>query len=155
MYEEIINNRYIGAAAIISINENSKDRFSFVNVNDRYINEMELNVSVSDFLRGDYFEFITDAEKDDFCKIVMVSAQKGEATECDYKCRVKSACVNSDVMHLSSRIVFIEKIEDDYYFFEEIYNNNKHTSNLETIRSIYIRGNILLRIIRCVRVFAV
>ena len=64
MYDEILNNRYIGAAAIIAINENSKDRFSFVNVNDRYINELELNVSVSDFLQKDYFEFITDAEKD-------------------------------------------------------------------------------------------
>ena len=50
MYDEILNNRYIGAAGIIAINEKSKDRFSFVNVNDRYINELELNVSVSDFL---------------------------------------------------------------------------------------------------------
>ena len=133
MYDEILNNRYIGAAAIISINENSKDRFSFVNVNDRYINELELNVSVSDFLQKDYFEFITDAEKDDFCKIAMVAAQKGETTECDYICRSISDCTSSEEMHLTSRIVFIEKIEDDYYFFEEIYNNNKHTSNLETL----------------------
>ena len=133
MYDEILNNRYIGAAAIISINENSKDRFSFVNVNDRYINELELNVSVSDFLQKDYFEFITDAEKDDFCKIAMVAAQKGETTECDYRCRSISDCTSSEEMHLTSRIVFIEKIEDDYYFFEEIYNNNKHTSNLETL----------------------
>ena len=133
MYEEIIGNRYIGAAAIIAINEKSRDRFRFVNVNERYINEMELNVSVSDFLKNDYFEFATDAEKDDFCKIVMVAAQKGEVTECDYKCRNKSGCNNSVEMHLTSRIVFIKKIEDEYYFFEEIYNNNKHTSNLETL----------------------
>ena len=133
MYEEIIGNRYIGAAAIIAINEKSRDSFRFVNVNERYINEMELNVSVSDFLKNNYFEFVTDAEKNDFCKIAMAAAQKGESTECDYKCRNISECKNSDEMHLTSRIVFIEKIDDDYYFFEEIYNNNKHTSNLETL----------------------
>ena len=52
---------------------------------------------------------------------------QNESAECDYRCRC--GVREREEIHLTSRIIFIEKSGDDYYFFEEIFNNDRHAGS--------------------------
>ncbi len=132
-YSEILNNPYIGAAMIFSIEQGRRGEFSVLDVNEKYIREVELNIGIEDFLKDCPIAFTSEAEKEDFYEAAMKAAKTGEEVECIHKCKRISTCCDDKDLNLATRIVFIEKCGEDLVFFAESNNSAKIASNLDIL----------------------
>ncbi|MCR5733765.1 MAG: response regulator [Lachnospiraceae bacterium] len=140
-YKSIIQNRFSEAAAIIMY---SGDDLKLIDINDRFIPEMWMNVSKEDFLKQDYKKSFDDDNRFIFKRALDKCADTGEEQEAETWRLLFSDCCGYDRVCLKSRLILLEKTPDGAVIFEGIRNitGEKNTQEeLTDVESRYVRAS--------------
>ena len=137
MYEDILNSRFIGPAAVISYKDG---RIGLVEVNDKYIPELWINASKEDFAKGYPTAYFDEDKLQMFTDAVRRCAETGKEQTLETWRLVLSDCCGFDKVCIKSKLVLIEKKGDEAFVYEAVRNitNEKKTQeNLEDIEYRY------------------
>ncbi len=138
-YNSIIHNRFAEPAAIISY---SGDSIRLLEVNDRYIPEMWMNVSADSFLEKDFQSSFDDDNLFILLRALNKVVTSGEEQETETWRSLISDCCGFDKVCIRNRLILLEKNADEAIIYEgirNITNEKKAQETLADVESRYVR----------------
>ena len=138
-YGSIIHNRFAEPAAIISY---SGDSIRLLEVNDRYIPEMWMNVSADSFLEKDFQSNFDDDNLFILLRALNKVVTLGEEQETETWRSLISDCCGYDKVCIRNRLILLEKNADEAIIYEgirNITNEKKAQETLADVESRYVR----------------
>lgn len=130
-------NRYMGPAVVF---EYCDGRLEYLRVNQKYLQEIGMNMSEMDLMRANPLDFF-DAENQ---KIILATLQKvittGQEQECETWRELHSECCGSEKLCLRSSIQLIGRSANSYLFFAQVRNvtHDKQLRQLETVEKRFM-----------------
>ncbi len=135
-YNDIINTKYSEPAAIICYKDGN---VSIVEVNDKFIPELWMNVSSEDYIDA-YPERVFDKENNRlFVDAVERCVNSGKEQIVETWRLMFSDCCGYDKVCLKSRLVLIEKSSDEAILYEGISNISNEKRAKDTLEDIEYR----------------
>ncbi len=127
-YSEILYSKFSEPAAIHLLNN---DNVETVEVNERYIREMWMNISLSDFPKSDIVKSLDENNYGLFFDAIRKCAESGENQEAETWRNITSDCCGDGRICIKSRFVFVEKNDKGSVIYESVVNitNEKVASN--------------------------
>ncbi|MBQ9334115.1 MAG: response regulator [Lachnospiraceae bacterium] len=138
-YGSIIHNRFAEPAAIISY---SGDSIRLLEVNDRYISEMWMNVSADSFLEKGFQSSFDDDNLFILLRALNRVVTSGEEQETETWRSLISDCCGFDKVCIRNRLILLEKNSDEAIIYEgirNITNEKKAQETLADVESRYVR----------------
>ncbi len=138
-YNSIIHNRFAEPAAIISY---SGDSIRLLEVNDRYIPEMWMNVSAETYLGKDFQSSFDDDNLFIMLRALNKVVTSGEEQETETWRSLISDCCGYDKVCIRNRLILLEKNSDEAIIYEgirNITNEKKAQETLADVESRYVR----------------
>ncbi len=135
-YNSIIHNRFAEPAAIISY---SGDSIRLLEVNDRYIPEMWMNVSVESFLNEDFQSSFDDDNLFILLRALNKVVTSGEEQETETWRSLISDCCGYDKVCIRNRLILLEKNADEAIIYEGIRNITNEKNAQETLADVESR----------------
>ncbi|MBO7354884.1 MAG: HAMP domain-containing histidine kinase, partial [Lachnospiraceae bacterium] len=125
-FEEIINSKFSGPAAII---EYKNGQVSIIDVNDKYLAEIALNIDKQKYLATNLQDRLDEGNLHVYLSCVKRCVETGEEQNCETKRSMVENCCGIDFVWLKSYMVFLENGPDGAYVYEAIRNitSEKHT----------------------------
>ncbi len=136
-YSDVIHNKYVGPAAILSYKDG---RVSMADINEGFLPEHWMDLSLDEFVDRDPYRCFDEDNLKILVNAVKKCIETGEEQRFETWRTVISGCCNSDRICIRSRIVLLEKGEDESFIFESVLNvtNEKRTElTLEDIEYRY------------------
>ena len=127
-YSEIINTRFSEPAAIHLF---KNDTVETIDVNERYIREMWMNIPLADFHKDEIIKSLDDNNQALFFDAVKECALSGENRESETWRNVSSDCCGEGRICIKSRFIFVEKTDEGCVIYESAVNitNEKTAGN--------------------------
>ncbi|MCR4605918.1 MAG: hybrid sensor histidine kinase/response regulator [Eubacterium sp.] len=127
-YKELINTQFSEPAAIVSYNDGV---VKALEINDRFIPELWMNISVEDYLDAGYEKIFDEANFKIYKDAVEKCIKTGETQVVETWRNIFSNCCGFDKICLKSRFIFLEKTPEGAVVYEGIRNisNEKRTQN--------------------------
>lgn len=135
-YGSIIHNRFAEPAAIISY---SGDSIRLLEVNDRYIPEMWMNVSADSFLEEDFQSSFDDDNLFILLRALNKVVTSGEEQETETWRSLISDCCGFDKVCIRNRLILLEKNSDEAIIYEGIRNITNEKNAQETLADVESR----------------
>ena len=135
-YNSIIHNRFAEPAAIISY---SGDSIRLLEVNDRYIPEMWMNVSADSFLEKDFQSSFDDDNLFILLRALNKVVTSGEEQETETWRSLISDCCGYDKVCIRNRLILLEKNSDEAIIYEGIRNITNEKMAQETLADVESR----------------
>ncbi|MBR6390142.1 MAG: response regulator [Lachnospiraceae bacterium] len=135
-YNSIIHNRFAEPAAIISY---SGDTIRLLEVNDRYIPEMWMNVSADSFLEKDFQSSFDDDNLFILLRALNKVVTSGEEQETETWRSLISDCCGYDKVCIRNRLILLEKNADEAIIYEGIRNITNEKNAQETLADVESR----------------
>ncbi len=132
-YNEILSNKLLGAAAILSYKDGE---ITVLAINNRFIPELWMNVSESELIGADIHKSFDDDNLRIFMSTVEKCIKTGEDQTCETWRNVFSNCCGFDRICMGSRIVLLEKRDDETILFESIRNITNEKRTRDTLEDI-------------------
>ncbi|MCR5832144.1 MAG: response regulator [Lachnospiraceae bacterium] len=135
-YEELINSKFSEPAAVLSYKD---DMVKLLCINDKFVSEHWTNTSKEGF-----FSLYTPNSFDENNLLIMINAIKrciktGEEQEVETCRHMISDCCGFDKIYLRSRLVLIDKTDDEAVIYEGIRNITRERRTQETLDDIEYR----------------
>ncbi len=104
--EPLIFNNYVGAAAIFSYEDG---KVEILRVNPKYIKEIGMNLTESDVIHSNQWEYFTPENREIYEKTIQRAIESGEEESCDTWRTFISRCCGDDTICIRSHIRMIGK----------------------------------------------
>ncbi len=135
-FDEILNSKVAEPAAIMSYRDGL---VLIVDLNDMFISEMWMNTSKEEFLNANVPKAFDDDNLKVFTGAVKRCIETGEEQEVVTWRHLFSDCCGVDTVCLKSRLVLLEKREDEAVIYERIRNITKEIQADETNADVEYR----------------
>lgn len=117
--ETLIFSNYVGAASIFTYD---KGKLEILRVNQKYLQELSMNLSEKDLIESDPWIYFDEANKKEYEKMLERAIQSGEEVECESWRRISSPCCGEEKFCIRSTVRVIGKSGDCYLFHAMIRN---------------------------------
>ena len=118
--ETLIFSNYVGSAAIFDYHD---DQIELLRVNQKYLNELGMNLSEYDLIKADPLTTFTDeTDIEVYKKMITRAIESGEEEECETWRTMNSSCCGTETICIRSNIRMIGKSKDSYLFYAMIRN---------------------------------
>lgn len=117
--ETLIFSNYVGAAAIFDYRDG---KVEMLRVNQKYLQELGMNLSEKEIIELDLIETIEENSKNIYVGMLKKAIATMEEQECEVWCNVQSPCCGTERICLRSCVKMIGKSEDNYLFYATIRN---------------------------------
>lgn len=117
--ETLIFSNYVGAAAIFDYHDG---KVELLRVNQKYIQELGMNLSEKELVELDLMDAIEDSSKQIYAGMLERGIASMEEQECEVWCNIKSPCCGTERMCIRSTVKMIGKSDDNYLFYATIRN---------------------------------
>ena len=87
--ETLIFSNYVGGAAIF---EYRGGQVEILRVNQKYLEELQMNLSEKDLIEGNFFDFFDEINKNVYLKMLERAIASGKEEECETWRNLSSAC---------------------------------------------------------------
>ncbi|MCR4741155.1 MAG: response regulator [Lachnospiraceae bacterium] len=118
-YEEIINNKYAEPAGLISYRDGT---VKLLAINDRFLSEHWMNIAKEDLLNAELNKGFDEDNLNTFIKAVKSCVETGEEQEVETWRHMVSDCCGFDKICLRSKLILVEKNDDEAIIYEGIRN---------------------------------
>ncbi|MBO4900104.1 MAG: response regulator [Lachnospiraceae bacterium] len=135
-YNTIIQGKFSEPAAIISYKDGN---VGLIQINERYIPELWMNVSMDTYLGADFQKFFDEDNLRIFRSAIDKCIETGEEQSVDTWRSLFSDCCGYDKVCLRSRLILIEKNDDGAIVYEGIRNISNERRTQETLSDIEYR----------------
>nr|MCR5106584.1 hypothetical protein [Lachnospiraceae bacterium] len=135
-YDDILQNRFLGPGAVI---EYKADRIILVDINEKFLSELWMNIAKSDYVRAALDESFDSENLQIFTKTVKKCIETGEEQECETWRSMVSNCCGEDKICLRSRLVLIGKDDEGAVLFEAVRNITNERRTQDTLADIESR----------------
>ena len=132
-FEEIINSKFSGPAAII---EYKNGQVSIIDVNDKYLAEIALNIDKQKYLATNLQDRLDEGNLHVYLSCIKRCVETGEEQNCETKRSMVENCCGIDFVWLKSYMVFLENGPDGAYVYEAIRNITSEKKTLNELAEI-------------------
>lgn len=119
--ETIIFNNFVSAAAIFSF-ESETDTIETVRVNDKYLDELAMNMEQKDVIIDHHDLMFDEENKKIYIDTIHKAINSGREESCDTWRTVYSACCGEDIVCIRSDMRVIGRAENEYLIYVMIRN---------------------------------
>ncbi|MBO5386775.1 MAG: EAL domain-containing protein [Lachnospiraceae bacterium] len=117
--ETLIFSNYVGAASIFDYHDG---KVEILRVNQKYLQELGMNLSEKELVELDLMEAIEDSSKQIYSGMLERAISTMEEQECEVWCNIKSPCCGTERICIRSSVKMIGKSDDNYLFYATIRN---------------------------------
>lgn len=117
--ETLIFNNYVGGAAIFDYRGG---KLEVLRVNQKYLQELGMNLSEKDLIEGDPFRFFDRENKQKYIDMLDRAIETMDEQECETWRDIMSDCGCAERMCIRSTVRMIGKSDDDYLFYAMVRN---------------------------------
>lgn len=119
--ETLIFNNFVGGAAIFEYD--STGHVEVLRVNRKYLEEMGMNMTERDIIKGDAWAPFDDDNRRVYTDMLDRAIASGSEEECETLRTIRSACCGTDQLYLRANVRLIGKSSDGrYLFYAQIRN---------------------------------
>ena len=136
-FKSVIESQFCDPAAIIIYTDGS---FKTIEINDRYMPELWMNISKNDYLEADPEKLYDDVNRDIFIESIKKCIDSNVETVVETWRQLFSDCCGFDKVCLKSRFILLENTPEGAYIFEgikNISNEKRMQTSLEDIEYRY------------------
>ena len=130
MYEDILQNRFIGPAAILKYRDGDVET---IDINDKYLPEMGMNIDKKDYIEARLQDCFDEGNLQIFRHALKRCIETGDEQGCETWRSLLSPCCGEDRICLKSKLILLEKAEDGAIVFEAIRNITQERRTLDTL----------------------
>lgn len=132
-----IFNKYMGPAAFF---EYCEGRLEYLRVNQKYLQEIGMNMSEQDLIQGDPLAFFDEENSQIFLDAIYKVLATGREQACETWREIHSSCCGSEKLCLRSNIQLVAKSANIYLFFASVRNvtHDKQLCQLETVEKRFM-----------------
>ena len=132
-----IFNRYMGPAVVF---EYCDGQVEFLRVNQKYLQEIGMNMSEVDLIRANPLSFFDEVSHQIMLDTLHKVIATGQEQECETWRELHSDCCGSEKLCLRSSIQLIGKSANIYLFFAQVRNvtHDKQLQQLETVEKRFM-----------------
>ncbi len=135
-YEELLYGKFCEPAALLSY----RDGIVLIkDLNDKFISEMWMNVSKDEFIEANVPKAFDAENLELFTGAVKRCVQSGEEQNIETQRLLISDCCGYDNVILKSRLILVEKDEDEAIIYERITNITNERATAETLADVEYR----------------
>ncbi len=117
--ETLIFSNYVGGACIFEFDGNE---IEVLRVNEKYLQELCMNLSERDVIEGSPLNFLDEENKKVYFKMLEKAIETGEEQECETLRNIQSDCCGSDLFIIRSNVRMIGRSGSNYLFYSMIRN---------------------------------
>ncbi len=133
--ETLIFSNYVGGAAIFDYKDGKSE---ILRVNRKYLKEQGMNLSEKDLIGSDVLDYIDEAGRDTYIKMLETAIETREEQECETWRTITSSSCGEDRMCIRSTVRMIGRSRESYVFYVMIRNitaeKNRYTAILDSER---------------------
>jgi len=118
--ETLIFSNYVGGAAIFDYQKGG--RAEILRTNQKYIQELGMNMSEKDLINHDLFDFLDEVGRIVFEDMLDKAITSGDEQECETWRTINSPCCGEDKICIRSTARVIGRSRDSYIFYAMIRN---------------------------------
>ena len=117
--ETLIFSNYVGGAAIF---EYRGGQVEILRVNQKYLEELQMNLSEKDLIEGNFFDFFDEINKNVYLKMLERAIASGKEEECETWRTISSACCGNEQICIRTNVRMLGKSDDHYLIYAMIRN---------------------------------
>lgn len=133
IFDEILNNKFAGAAAVISY---SNGAAKTLEINEKYLPELWMNIAEQDFLDADIHNIFDDENYNIYVKAIEKCIASDEEQTCETWRSLVSNCCGFDRICLQSRFILLQKYSDSAVVYEAVRNITNEKRTQDTLADI-------------------
>ena len=135
-YDEIINSRFSEPAAVIGYKDGN---IRIVAINEKFLPELWMNVPAEDYINSSEEKLIDEENKQIFIRALKKCIDTGEEQTVESWRSIIHDCCGFNKVCLRSRLVLIEKTDDEAFVYESVRNITNEKSTQDTLTDIEYR----------------
>ena len=128
--ETLIFSDYVGPAAIFFYSEGKTET---VRVNEKYLREVGMNMTVTEMIHTDILAAMDDSNRKAYTAALERAIKTGEEQACETRRLIQSECCGDDYIYIRSEIKLIGKGSRDYLFYVLIRNITSEKKKLNEL----------------------
>jgi len=128
--ETLIFNNYVGGAAIF---EYSGDKAEILRVNEKYLQELGMNMSEKDVISKDPAGMFDEANLEIYTKMLKRATESGEEQECETWRTIRSQCCGEEQFCIRATVRLIGKSPISSLFYASIRNVTAEKKRFSTL----------------------
>ena len=132
-YDELIGGRFSEPAAVLSYRDG---KLKVLTINDRFIPEMWMNISRDQLFESDINNSFDENNLKLFINAIEKCITTGEEQSVETWRRAFSQCCGFDKICLNSRLILLEKINDEAIIYEGVRNISNERRTQDTLSDI-------------------
>ncbi|MCR5502533.1 MAG: response regulator [Lachnospiraceae bacterium] len=140
-YQTILNSEFAEPAALIALNEGGA---RFVDINDRFLNEMQMNIAKEEFLKNDFSANFDEENLKNFLYVLKRCAETKEEKTTENWWMLVSDCCGMNRVFLKSRLVPVGEKDGEAMIFAGIRNISDEKKMKESFTDIEYRYKMSL-----------
>ncbi len=117
--ETLIFSNYVGAAAIFDYRDG---KVEMLRVNQKYLQELGMNLSEKDIIELDLMDAIEESSKSQYVGMLKKAIDSMDEQECEVWCNIQSPCCGTERICIRACVRMIGKSEENYLFYTTIRN---------------------------------
>lgn len=135
-YDEIINSRFSEPAAVIGYKDGN---IRIVAINEKFLPELWMNVPAEDYINSSEEKLIDEENRQIFIRALKKCVDTGEEQTVESWRSIKHDCCGFNKVCLRSRLVLIEKTDDEAFVYESVRNITNEKNTQDTLTDIEYR----------------
>ncbi len=128
--ETLIFSNFVGGAAIFDYHDG---KIEILRVNQKYLQELSMNLSEKDLIESDPLTHFDDANREIYLQALQAAIDTGEEQECETWRTIRSACCGDETFFIRSQIRLIGKSDTSCLFYAMIRNITSEKAQLAEI----------------------
>ena len=117
--ESLVFTEFMGPAAIFYY---SQGNLETVRVNEKYLREIGMNMTVDEAIRSDILAGMDNSDKAAYISAIERAIKSGEEQFCETRHLIRSECCGDDCIYIRSEIKLIGKSQNEYLLYVLIRN---------------------------------
>ncbi len=128
--ETLLFNNFVGPAAIFQF---QNEKIEIIRINQKYINEFQMNICEKDFMHTDFLSLMDESNKAIYLDTLNKAINSGNEETCETWRTISSGCCGKEKICIRTNMRILESTKGSYMFYAMIRNITAEKTQLNQL----------------------